>query len=417
MGGSETAPVTVVGGGIVGLCCALQLQAHFDRVAIVDPGELRRAATYGNAGQLAVGEVVPLAGPDVLRSLPKWMADPLGPLAIRWQYFALAIPWFLRFVREGQMSRVEATSRTMAELCDLIAQDYPPLLAAANATHLVNNQDYLRLYQKEEQWRAEGYRWALREKAGLQFDTWSGEKLRDFAPYVSPAFGFGVTMKGRAFISSLPKLVHALQDLFRARGGTIIADEVMDFTIADSAVSGLKLKSGRQMSVRHAIIAAGAWSGRLTAKLGDKVPLESERGYHVLLPDPGVHPDRTLSYVARGLVMTPMQEGLRLAGTVEFAGLDAPPNFARAEKLIEAAKVVLPNLNTRGADFWMGHRPSLPDSLPIIDRSSRFSNVHYAFGHGHMGLSWAATTGRLLAGLVTSRKSNDGLDRFRLSRF
>ena len=136
-----------------------------------------------------------------------------------------------------------------------------------------------------------------------------------------------------------------------------------------------------------------------------------------MLPDPGVRPDRTVSYVSRGLVMTPMQEGLRLAGTVEFAGLDAPPNFARAEKLIEAAKLALPELNTVGAEFWMGHRPSLPDALPIIDRSSRYTNAFYAFGHGHMGLSWAATTGRLLAELVTGTQDKSQLAPFRLSRF
>jgi D-amino-acid dehydrogenase len=417
MGEAAAAPVTVIGGGIVGLCCALQLQARFADVAIVDPGDLRRAASYGNAGQLALGEVVPLAGPDVLRSLPKWMADPLGPLAIRWEYFPRALPWFLRFIREGRMSRVEYISRQMAELCDLIKSDYQPLLAAAKADHLVVDQDYLRLYQSEEQWRSEGYRWALREKAGLQFDTWGGEKLRALAPYISPAFTFGVTMKGRSFFTSLPKLMLALQDLFRARGGTIINDEVVGFATADAAVSELLLKSRRRMPVRRAVIAAGAWSGRLTSQLGDKVPLESERGYHVMLPDAGVRVDRTLSYVARGLVITPMSEGLRLAGTVEFAGLEAPPNFARAEKLIEAAKIVLPQLNTANAEFWMGHRPSLPDALPIIDRSSRYPNVHYAFGHGHMGLSWAATTGRLLADLVTGVPTHHSLEPFRLGRF
>ncbi len=410
-------PFIVIGGGIVGLCCALQLQSRFRQVTICDPGDLKRAATYGNAGQLAVGEVVPLAGPDVLRSLPKWMADPLGPLAIRWQYFPYAVPWFLRFIREGRMSRVEQISRHMALLCDLIDQDYPPLLHAAGAENLIVNKDYLRLYRNEDEWRSEGYRWALREKAGLKFDVWRDDQLRAYAPYIAPQFSFGVTMKGRKFISSLPRLHKALQDLFRARGGTVISDEVRGFETSENKVSAVLLESGRRAPVSHAIVAAGAWSGRLTSKLGDQVPLESERGYHVMLPDPGVSPDRTISYVSRGLVVIPMQEGLRLAGTVEFAGLDAPPNSARAEKLIEAARVVLPGLRTSGAEFWMGHRPSLPDALPIIDRSSRFANVYYAFGHGHMGLSWAATTGRFLAGLVTGTQNKAELEPFRLSRF
>ena len=417
MRAAEPASVTIIGGGIVGLCCAIQLQSRFRDVAIIDPGELKRAASYGNAGQLAVGEVVPLSGPDVLRSLPKWLADPLGPLAIRLQYFPRAVPWLMRFAREGRMSRVEQISQQMAIMCDLIHQDYSPLLKAAKAEALVVNKDYLRLYRNEDEWRSEGYRWTLREKAGLKFDTWRDDDLREYAPYLAPQFSFGVTMKGRKFISSLPALLGALQTLFRSRGGIIVSDEVKGFEISEDRVSGVFLKSGRRVSVSHAIVAAGAWSGRLTSKLGDRVPLESERGYHVMLPDPGVKPDRTVSYIARGLVMTPMQEGLRLVGTVEFAGLDAPPNFARAQKLIDAAKIVLPDLNTNGAEFWMGHRPSLPDALPIIDRSSRFANAYYAFGHGHMGLSWAATTGRYLTSLMTGTQDKAELEPFRLSRF
>lgn len=189
------------------------------------------------------------------------------------------------------------------------------------------------------------------------------------------------------------------------------------FDEARGAVAALRLADGTKIAVDEVVVAAGAWSHRLTAALGDKVPLESERGYHVMLPDPGIHIGRTVSYVAKGLVVIPLETGLRLAGLVEFAGLDAPPNPALIDKLIGAARILFPRLNTSSARPWMGHRPSLPDALPIIDRARGFRNAIYAFGHGHMGLSWAATTGRLVAALSAEKPVDFDLSPFRLSRF
>ena len=183
------------------------------------------------------------------------------------------------------------------------------------------------------------------------------------------------------------------------------------------AVTAVELAEGAPCPASQVVIAAGAWSHHLTALLGDRVPLETERGYHVMLPAAGVEVRHSLSYVPRGFALTPMAPGLRLAGTVEFAGLDAPPNWDRAKKLIEVARTLLPGLRSEGAKFWMGHRPATPDSLPVIDRASRAKNVFYAFGHGHLGLSWAATTGRLIASLVSDTPTNIDLAPFRLARF
>jgi len=197
----------------------------------------------------------------------------------------------------------------------------------------------------------------------------------------------------------------------------VVAGNVTGFQREGGKVTAVTLAEGASIATSQVVIAAGAWSHRLTALLGDRVPLETERGYHVVLSNPHVIPKHSMSHVARGFALLPMGDRLRLAGTVELASLEAPPNWDRARLLIETARQFLPGLNTAEAKFWMGHRPSLPDSLPLIDRASQAENVIYAFGHGHMGFSWAATTGRLVADLATATPSNFDMTPFRLARF
>jgi D-amino-acid dehydrogenase len=415
MNGTEN--VTIVGGGIVGLCCALQLQRNGLSVTVIDPGDPERACSFGNAGQLAIGEVVPLALPGVIFSAIRWLRDPLGPLAIRWRYLPQLMPWLVRLVLAGRRSQVERISRTMASLCDLIYTDYKPLLSAAGVEDLIVREGYIRLYENIEQWHAEGFGWQLRERAGLRYQLLEAATLRKEEPEVNSRFGFGVALTDRHFVANPPRLMRAFAEQILRNGGRMQKGEVIGFESSDDRVIQLRLGDGTRIVTTRVVIAAGAWSHRLSSLLGDHVPLESERGYHVMLPDPGIQLRRALSVPARGLVVVPMETGLRLCGTVELAGLDAPPDYRHAERLIATAKNLLPRLNTEGGKPWMGHRPSLPDSLPIIDRASRHANVWYAFGHGHMGLSWAATTGRLIADLLIGRPPGLDLKPFNLSRF
>ncbi len=417
--GTSSAPVAVIGGGFVGLCSALQLQRHGREVVLIDPGEIERAASYGNAGQFALGEVVPISGPGTLRAVPRWLADPLGPLAIRWRYLPRLAPWLLRFLRAGRPDRVAAISAAMAALCDRIRIDYPPLIEAAGASDLVRPGPHLRLYASRAEWEAEGWRWEMRLRGGLRHELLDGPALRAAEPALAEAIGFAVASTERSHVADPGALMRAFAGHFAAQGGRVVAGTATGFRRGrDGLVSAVELAGGGLCPAGQVVIAAGAWSHRLTALLGDAVPLESERGYHVMLPEPRVMPRHTMSHVARGFALLPMTQGrLRLAGTVEFAGLEAPPNWDRARRLIEVARGLLPGLNAEGARFWMGHRPALPDSLPIIDRASQAANVVYAFGHGHMGLSWGATTGRLVAGLITDTPTNFDLRPFRLSRF
>lgn len=412
-----TAPVVVVGGGFVGLCSALQIQRRGLPVALVDPVEAERAASFGNAGQFAVGEVVPISGPGTLRQVPRWLADPLGPLAIRWRHLPRLTPWLVRLLRAGRADRVAAISAAMAALGDRIHLDYHPLLEAAGAEALVQPGPHLRLYASRAEFEAEGWRWELRVRAGLRHALLDRAALLALEPTIGEGIGFAVASPDRTSVTEPLALMHAFDALFRRQGGEVVAGTVMGFRHGPAGVSGVELADGRVIPAAQVVVAAGAWSRRLTALLGDRVPLESERGYHAVLPSPGVRPRHSMSHVARGFALLPMGDRLRLAGTVELASLEAPPNWGRARVLVEVARGLLPGLNTEGARFWMGHRPALPDSLPIVDRASRAANVIYAFGHGHMGLSWAATTGRLVADLATRTPSNLDTTPFRLARF
>jgi len=412
-----TAPVVVIGGGFVGLCSALQLQRRGFSVAIVDPGDPKRAASYGNAGQFAVGEVVPISGPGTLAKVPGWLVDPLGPLAIRWRYLPRLTPWLIRFLRAGRPDRVAEISAAMAALCDRIHLDYHPLLEMADAQGLVRPGPHLRLYGSRAEFEAEGWRWDLRVRAGLRYELLDREALHALEPTLGESIGFAVASPDRRSVTEPLALMRAFEACFRNAGGRVVTGSVTGFLRDGAQVTGVTLAGGESVAASHVVIAAGAWSHRLTALLGDHVPLESERGYHVMLPDPGVLPRHSMSHVARGFALLPMGQALRLAGTVELASLDAPPDWERARQLLRVARGLLPGLREEGAEFWMGHRPALPDSLPIIDRASRAGNVVYAFGHGHMGLSWAATTGRLVADLLTGMPGNLDTKPFRLRRF
>ena len=410
-------PVVVIGGGICGLCSALHLQRDGRAVMVIDPGDEERAASYGNAGNLAPEEVLPLSGPHVLRSLPGWLADPLGPLALRLRYLPRMTPWLLRFIRAGRRTEVVRISRAMAALSGCIALDSPPLLEAAGVADILQPGPHLRLYASRAAWEAEGWRWDLRKATGFRHELLDDAALRAMEPGLGPSVSFAVATADRQTVGDPARLLRAFRALFLKQGGREVTGAVTGFKREGAAVRGVVCADGHVEPAAAVVLTAGAWSHHLARQLGDRIPLETERGYHVMLPDPGIMPLHSMSHVARGFALSPMEQGLRLAGTVEFAGLRAPPNWDRARRLMEVARALLPGLRTEGHRFWMGHRPSLPDSLPVIDRASRFPNVVYAFGHGHLGLSWGATTGRLAAGLIGERASNFDLTPYRAARF
>lgn len=408
---------TVIGAGIVGICCALELQRERFDVTVVDrlgPGE---GASFGNAGGVAVGEIIPITSPGVLFKVPAWLLDPMGPLALRWSYLPRMVPWLVRFVRSGHGQRFRDVVSQLAVLCERAYSDYQRVLSATGIGDVIRGQGVLYVYDRSSEYESERLAWELRREHGLRFEEVTRGDLRDLDPDIATDFARVVLMHDWYHVGDPYALVQRLSECFCAGGGRIEQTEVDDIEVQGGLARRLHCADGGSLDIEHVVVCAGAWSGHLAARLGSKVPLETERGYHTTLVEPGVRPERMVVYSAQGFVITPMDMGLRVAGTVELAGLETPPNYERARVLVKKARRVYPELRTEHRSEWMGHRPSLPDCLPVIGRAPGVANAYFAFGHGHLGLTLGPTTGRLVGELLTGRPTSTDLHPYRVDRF
>lgn len=410
---------TIIGAGIIGMSTAAFLQRAGYRVTVIDrvpPGE---GCSFGNAGGIAFCEIVPTIHPRILMKVPGWLMDPLGPLTIRWSYLPKALPWFMAAGRNAMPDRVKAITEARANLALRAVSDLESLLADAGTSDLLVKTDTLRLYDSEAQYHAEAHEHAVKKAHGYEAKRLSGDECREIEPALSKHIPCGAFHGGWYFVKNPERVVKSIAGIVTRNGGEIIADEALSIGQDGGRASEIVLKSGARRKLDQLVICAGAWSHLLAREFGDKVLLEAERGYHMVLPKPGVTLTRSLTYASTPGAATPMEMGLRLAGTDEFGGLTAAPNWQRADNLWRIFKKLLPAMSEPGADAtrWMGHRPGTPDSLPVISKAARMGNVWYGFGHGHMGLTWGPSTGRLLSELVSGRKSNIDLAPFKVGRF
>lgn len=410
---------TIIGAGIAGMSTAAFLQREGYRVTVIDrvpPGD---GCSFGNAGGLAFSEVAPTVHARTLLKIPGWLMDPLGPLTIRWSYLPKALPWFMAMARNTLPERVKAITAARADLALRVVSDFETLLKAAGTADLIRYQDTLRLYDSEAQYAAEASGRAAKEAHGFAMKRLSGDEARELEPAIGPAVHCAAFHGGWYFLANPGRAVKSIAADVVRNGGAILEDDVVSLERDGNRVSGLQLKDGGHHAVDKLVICAGAYSHLLAKQLGEKILLEAERGYHMLLPNSGVSLSRSLTYARTPGAATPMEMGLRLAGTDEFAGLEAAPNYKRADALWTHFKRVLPCLQPPDADTtrWMGRRPGTPDSLPVIGPSKTTANVWYGFGHGHMGLTWGPSTGRLIAELITGARSNIDLSPFRADRF
>ena len=410
---------TIIGAGIVGVSTAAFLQKAGFRVTIIDrlsPGE---GCSFGNAGGVAFAEIVPAIHPRILLKIPGWLMDPLGPLTIRWSYLPKALPWFLAAGRNAMPSRVKAITEARADLALRVVADFETLLKEAGSSELLKYEDTLRLYDNERQFNSEANERDIKKTYGYEMKRLTGGECCELEPALSPHIHCGVFHGGWYFITNPERMVKSIAANLVRNGGEIIADDVMQIERDGDKAKSLILKSGKQIILDRLVICAGAYSHLLAKQLGEKVLLEAERGYHMVLPNSGIKLSRSLTYARTPSAATPMEMGLRLAGTDEFAGLEAEPNWARADALWKVFKGLLPKLNEPDSTTtrWMGRRPGTPDSLPVIGPSKKASNVWYGFGHSHMGLTWGPSTGRLISELMTGSKSNIDLSPFRVDRF
>jgi D-amino-acid dehydrogenase len=412
--------VVVIGAGMVGVCAASYLLRDGHDVVIVEAGEPGRGASFGNAGCFNGSSVTPMAMPGVVRNLPRWLFDPLGPLSLRWRYLPAVLPWLLRFVRSAAPERVHRTARALRPLVGPSLAALQPLVAAAGAEDLIHRLGHLYVYRSAESLEKDRLAWELRRENGVEVDEFDADGLRQLDPALSRDYVRGLLVRENGHTSDPLGLVERLlQQVLRA-GGALVRARASGFRLAAGRLAAVRTDSG-EIAADAAIVCAGAWSKPLAAELGDPVPLESERGYHLMIRDPEAMPRIPTADADGKFVATPMAAGLRFAGTVELAGLDAPPDWRRAEILLEQGRRMLPGLaahyGPERISAWMGHRPSLPDSLPVIGPAQATSDVVYAFGHGHVGMTAAPMTGRVVADLVAGRRPSFDLAPFAAGRF
>ena len=406
----------MVGCGIVGVCCALYLQRDGHSVVVIDPGGPGEACSSGNAGQFVTGYCVPLGLPGIAREVPAMVMDPLGPLTIRWPYLPALLPWLLRFLAASSPGRVGEIAQALYRLNKDALTAFAPLLEQAGAGHLIRRNGRLDVYQSERVFAKAQVKFDLLRRCGVRVETLDQKGVRELEPVLADRCRQGVFYPESAHTTSPLRLTRLLAEDFVRRGGRLLRERVTDFrTGADGAwwvVTDVARHPADQL-----VLAAGAYSRPLAAKLGSRLPLEAERGYHLMLPQAGIELQRTVVHGDRYFGLTPMEGGMRLAGTVELASVHAKPNFARADALFQAARHALPSLNGRGAVRWMGCRPSMPDSLPVLGRSPVHRSVYFAFGHGHLGLTGAAASGRIIADLVAQRAEDSQFVAYRADRF
>jgi D-amino-acid dehydrogenase len=408
--------VVIVGGGIIALASAQKLLAAGRRVTLIERKGIAQGTSFGNAAAFAFSDILPLAASGKIRQVPKWLMDPLGPLSIPPAYALKIAPWLLRFWREGWPDRIQRSIAAQAALMRLAESEMALLLAESNLGGMVRHDGSLELYESEAEFAASLPGWHARAAHGVTFEHVRGERLAELQHGLSPGFVAGTFVPGWQTVSNPYDFALALGRAVQAGGANLVRGEVVSVVPSGAGVD-IHLADGRNLTSVAAVIATGAWSRRLTDPLGDRIPLETERGYNTTLPPGAFDVRRQLIFGGHGFVITPLINGLRVGGAVELGGLDLPPNFKRSEAMLAKARLFLPGLKPEGGQQWMGFRPSLPDSLPVIGPSRASSRIVYAFGNGHLGLTQSAGTGRLVRDLVCGETPSIDVSPFSPARF
>jgi D-amino-acid dehydrogenase len=420
--GQRNPHIVIVGAGMVGSYCALHLRACLPEAAITvldrNPCSYDGASS-GNMGGFATCEVRPLARPGNLLRAILWSLDPLAPFTLRLRYLPDYLPWALNFIKSaltpGHTAHVVAAQEALmtrareAHLAALAATPLSDLIAEDGAICVYRTHARL-----QQDWKS---RWRLFRNRGEHCEILSSGDLQQRLPDLDPGFHHAVHVPAILHWKSPAALLRGLHQRLREAHVDIVAGDVTQIGTRGGKTDYVQLASTEQMPCDQLVVAAGAWSTALCNFLGDHVPLDTERGYSTTLPRDRLRIRNLLLFPSDEFVATPMLEGLRIGGTVELAGLKAPPDFRRTAALVKLMKSYFPALDESGRNDWMGFRPSIPDGLPVIGRSPRVSNTFYAFGHGHVGVTQSAITGRLIAQELTGQHPEVDLGPYSIARF
>lgn len=392
--------IAVVGAGIVGACTALVLQRRGLAVTLVDAQEPGHGASFGNAGLISVDSCIPISLPGMVWQVPRWLRDPDGPLVVRPAYMPKALPWLLRWLWSSRRSQVLQASAALHALHRDALQQYRELLGDAAFDRLIVRNGQLHLWSKTAAaTTADRLVAEIRARQGIAVRPLDRSQIQGLVPDLAAHVQHGIAFEQHAHCVNPQRLVQTLVTQFLRAGGQQLRADVR--AIERLPAQGLRLwTSAGSRDFARVVVAAGAHSRKMLARMGVRLPLESERGYHVELPAPGVRLALPFIDKEHGVAVTPMEGGLRISGTVEIAGLDHPPDPRRAAALLRMARKLFPHVQTEGARVWLGHRPSTPDSLPIIGEMAQQPGLYVACGHGHTGMTGAPMTAQLLAHLI-----------------
>ena len=411
-----SADVTVIGAGIVGLCTALSLQRTGLRVSLLDATGAGSGASFGNAGLISTGSCIPISLPGMVWQVPRWLLDPEGPLALRPAYALKALPWVVKWLRASSTANVTRASAALHALHSPALGRYRELLGDERFDALIKQQGQLHIWsQASKPSHADRLVAELRRQHQVPITSLDQQQLRARMPDLASHVRAGICFTEHANTISPQALTQALLARFVDEGGAL---QIRSIQKIERMPNGYRLWTNvGDVQTPKVVVAAGAYTAELVKPLGVNIPLEFERGYHVELPNPGVTVAQPFIYKDKAVAVTPMQNGLRFAGTVEIAGLRHAPQSRRVESILNTARDLFPGINTEGASSWFGLRPSTPDSVPIIDEMAQLPGLYLACGHGHTGMTGAPMTGELIAQLVTGKGCDLPADSYSLQRF
>lgn len=412
---SKPKSIAVIGAGIVGVSSAIWLRRAGIDVTLIDRAEPGMGTSYGNAGVLAACSVAPVTGPGLIAKAPGLLLDPNFPLFLRWLYLPRLLPWLVRYLSNANDADTRRIARDLVPITSDSVEQHQALAGETKAADWLQESPYSFAYRSREDFDADSYVWDLRREAGFVPELVEGDAVRDVEPALAPSIGLLAMMKHHGYVLDPAKYIQALARDFAKSGGQIVQADVKDFELQRGRVCKVLTDQG-PIDCDGVVMATGVWSKELMLKLGLSVPLESERGYHIVFKSPSIRLTHPIMVASGKFVATPMAEGMRCAGVVEFGGVDAGPSRAPLALLRKKVRETFPMLECESEEEWLGHRPAPSDSLPLIGEIGK-TGIYSAYGHHHIGLTGGPKTGRLIADMIVGVPLNIDVSRYQPDRF